>query len=167
MKQVWNKKAKRLVSLFLVVALVLGLTDVGTLTASAESTDKGSLDLGSFYRESRESGSFANATGNDSKLYKGIVISYTTDNGGTITLPDVAGYTRDTSRSTANKSEVIKLTTGQTAKKIAENYLSKVKFNGGNRGQKVSIMLFEGEVDCRTFYWEENQHYYQSVSYES
>ena len=30
MKQVWNKKAKRLVSVFLVVVLVLGLTDVGT-----------------------------------------------------------------------------------------------------------------------------------------
>ncbi|MDD6070578.1 MAG: MBG domain-containing protein [Clostridiales bacterium] len=167
MKQVWNKKAKRLVSLFLAAVLVLGLTDVGTLTVSAASTDKGSLDLGSFFRESRESGSFANATGNDSKPYKGIVISYTTDNGGTITLPDVTGYTYETSLSTANKSEVINLTTGKTAKEIAETYLSKVKFNGGALGQRVSIMLFEENVKYRTFYWEENKHYYQYVPYGS
>ena len=167
MKQVWNKKAKRFVSLFLVVVLVLGLTDVGTLTASAVSTDKGRLDLGSFSRESSEGGSFANATGNDSKLYKGIVISFTTDNGGTITLPNITGYTHETLLSTANKSEVVNLTNGQTAKEIAENYLSKVKFDGGNLGQRVSIMLFEENVEYRTFYWEENKHYYQYVPYGS
>ena len=125
------------------------------------------MDLGSFSRESSEGGSFANATGNDSKLYKGIVISFTTDNGGTITLPNITGYTHETLLSTANKSEVVNLTNGQTAKEIAENYLSKVKFDGGNLGQRVSIMLFEENVEYRTFYWEENKHYYQYVPYGS
>lgn len=166
MKRIMRKGARWLLTL---VILVGALTNVDIPVNAADSE---SITLGAFVStgsSSSYSGSFNNATGTGTKTYKGLTIGFSKKSGSeTINLPNVSGYTYDSSLSTSGYTYVVTFD-GKTAKQVAEEYIRKVTFGSCNSSSapEVYFILHADTPSIKTIYHASNDHFYQYVKFPS
>lgn len=142
------------------LAAVLALVMAFALLPTMARADV-AFSLGTFNPSTQK---YDRATGSGTNIYKSIAINYSLsiEGGESIELPTVSGFTYADAYS-SDYSKVINMPSGKTAAQIAA-YIRQITFNGGTSGQKVSISLGQDELSDRTFYWDDNGHYYQYVS---
>lgn len=130
--------------------------------------DSSLITLGTAYEEGSGVYLFMDATGDDSKsTYTNFTVILGSTNV-SMTLPSVDGYTASGTSSsyTAN----IKISGSKSAKDIAQDYISKIKFKLTDTEQEIKIILSEttntsSTSDIITLYNATTGHYYQYVSY--
>lgn len=115
------------------------------------------LTLGDYDRATK---TFCDASGSGPAKYGclAIYVGNEVSDGDTITLPE--GYSK--SANSDDYKIYVNLSEPATAEEIAENLISKIKFEFNNE-QNIRIELLDNEPDEAYFYCEENDHYYTFV----